>query len=100
MYQMSDCYCYFDENGEIFIKNINVPQAENPNRDKKLLLNKQEIKKISKNIERKGYSLIAYSLFLQNGKIKVDLKLAKGKNVADKRETIKERDDKRKMREL
>ena len=66
-----------------------------PVRDRKLLLNKSEIRKLIGNINEKGLTLIPYRLYFKNGKVKVELALAKGKKTYDKREAIKKRDLKR-----
>jgi len=66
-----------------------------PVRDRKLLLNKSEIKKLIVKINEKGLTLIPYRLYFKNGKVKVELALAKGKKTYDKREAIKKRDLKR-----
>ncbi|MDC7126223.1 MAG: SsrA-binding protein SmpB [Spirochaetales bacterium] len=64
-------------------------------RNRKLLAHKQEIKRLSRRIDEKGITLVPLRLYLKNSKIKVEIGLCKGKNVQDKRNTIKERDEKR-----
>lgn len=64
-------------------------------RKRKLLLHKREIAKLTGKINIKGYSLVALKIYFKNGKIKVLLGLAKGKKLYDKRQSIKERDEKR-----
>lgn len=66
-------------------------------RDRKLLLHKREIAKLQTAVQEKGYSLIPLSFYLKNGRVKVRLATAKGKKSHDKRQAIKERDDKREM---
>jgi len=66
-----------------------------PVRDRKLLLNRSEIRKLIVKINEKGLTLIPYRLYFKNGKVKVELALAKGKKTYDKREDIKKRDLKR-----
>lgn len=63
-----------------------------PVRDRKLLLNRSEIKKLIGKINEKGLTLIPYRLYFKNGLVKVELALAKGKKVYDKRESIKKKD--------
>jgi SsrA-binding protein len=63
-----------------------------PYRERKLLLNKSEIRKIRYKMEEKGMTLIPLSLYLKGGKVKVELALARGKKMYDKRETIAKRD--------
>ncbi|MBR4179810.1 MAG: SsrA-binding protein, partial [Treponema sp.] len=64
----------------------------NPDRPKKLLLHKEEIKKISRKIDQKGYTLIPLDVYLKDGRVKISLGVCKGKKQFDKRETIKSRD--------
>ncbi|MBX3487428.1 MAG: SsrA-binding protein SmpB [Candidatus Paracaedibacteraceae bacterium] len=87
-------------NGEIFLFNANIPVYEQanqfnhePKRPRKLLLHKRQVNKLIGAIQRKGMTLVALSIYFNDkGRAKVQLGLAKGKNVVDKRETIKERD--------
>lgn len=94
-----DSYCVV-ENNAIVLKKFHISlkdkSDEECTRDRKLLLTKQEISKISKKIKEKGLTLIPVSVFVnKTGLIKMDIALAKGKKNYDKRETIKERDLKR-----
>lgn len=66
-------------------------------RDRKLLMHKREIAKLKEASQEKGLTIIPLAFYLKDGRVKVRVGLAKGKNVMDKRETIKERDDKRQM---
>lgn len=66
-------------------------------RDRKLLMHKREIERFKNAIQEKGLAIIPLSLYLKEGRVKVKLALAKGKKTFDKREAIKERDDKRMM---
>jgi SsrA-binding protein len=85
---------------EIYLINANIdvyPQAKmfnhEPKRPRKLLLHKKEIKKMLGAIRRKGMTLVPLSLYFNNrGLAKIELALCRGKNVVDKRQTIKERD--------
>jgi SsrA-binding protein len=88
--------------GEIWIRSLIV--AENPfssifnhdpARKKKLLLHREEIKRIARKTEEKGYTLIPLSFYFKKGRIKVELGLCKGKKTFDKRADIRERDIKR-----
>lgn len=91
-----DAYCSFEE-GELFIRGMNISNSGNayshePTRARKLLLKKQELKKLEKDLI-KGLTIIPYSIYEnENGILKVEVCLAKGKKLYDKRETIKERD--------
>ena len=87
-------------NDEIWVKNIYISkykhdssELHNPNRNKKLLLNKSEISKIIKAINEKGASLIPTKLFInEKGLVKIQVAIGKGKKMYDKREIIKKRD--------
>lgn len=84
---------------EIWIKNCHISEYSfssifnhNPDRPKKLLLHKEEIKKLTRKVEEKGYTLIPVEFYLKNGRVKVTLGVCKGKKQFDKRATIKDRD--------
>jgi SsrA-binding protein len=85
--------------GEIWLRSFRI--AENPfssvfnhdpDRKKRLLLHREEIKRITRRVEEKGYTLIPLSFYLKNGRVKVELGLCKGKKTYDKRADIRERD--------
>jgi SsrA-binding protein len=85
--------------GEIWLRSLHI--AENPfssvfnhdpDRKKKLLLHRQEIKRVTRKVEEKGYTLIPLSFYFKNGRVKVELGLCKGKKTYDKRADIRERD--------
>lgn len=91
------------KNGEIFLINMFISKYKDGNifnheetRERKLLLHKSEIKKISKQVELNGYTLIPLKIYFVKGKAKVLLGICKGKKLYDKRETIKKRDLERK----
>lgn len=86
------------KNGEIFLKNAYIKSYENASvfkpderRDRKLLLHKKEIEKFEDAVKQKGFSIMATKVYLSKGKVKVEVGLAKGKKLYDKRETMKER---------
>jgi SsrA-binding protein len=99
-----EAYCVA-HNGEIFIRNMHVSEYENasfythkPKGDRKLLLTKKEIAKIEKFLSVKGNTLIPLKLFLSDkGWVKVEIALAQGKKLHDKRQDLKEKDDRRDM---
>jgi len=99
---ISDAHCVFNGN-ELFVKNLHIAEYSNggqnnhePKRERKLLLNKQELKKMLGKVKEKGNSIIPIRLFInEKGKAKLEIALAKGKKVYDKRESIKEKDQKR-----
>ncbi len=91
------------KNGEVWLINSNVPEFSHgnrnnhvPKRPRKLLLHEREIARFTGAVERKGMTLVPLSVYFNSrGRAKVELALAKGKNDADKRATMKERDWKR-----
>lgn len=99
-----EAYCIYN-NGEIWIRNMHITEYENgsfynhkPRADRKLLLNKKEIDKIEKFLKTKGNTLIPLKLFLsEKGWVKVEIACAIGKKIHDKRQDLKEKDDKREM---
>ncbi len=99
-----DAFC-FEENGEIFVKNIHISEYSHgtylnhePNRLRKLLLKKKEIRKIRKKLDEKGFTLIPLQLFFsKKNLVKLHIGLAKGKKLYDKREDSKAKDAKREM---
>jgi SsrA-binding protein len=99
---MVDSFCFF--NGiELYMKNVNIHSdgtsySHVPMRDRKLLLTKKELTKL-KNELTQGLSIIPYRIFLnEKGLIKVEIALAKGKKLYDKRETIKKRESEREIK--
>ncbi|MDW7670145.1 MAG: SsrA-binding protein SmpB [Bacillota bacterium] len=96
------------ENSEVFLYNVHISPYEqgnifntDPIRVRKLLLHKREIRKLIGYVQQKGYSLIPLKAYLKNGKVKIELAVARGKAQYDKRETIARRDaDRRIQKEL
>ncbi|RRD62791.1 SsrA-binding protein SmpB [Tannerella forsythia] len=99
-----DTYCYV-ERGEVWVRNMNITEYfygtynnHVARRDRKLLLNKKEIRKIQTAAKDNGFTIIPTRLFINDrGLAKVVIAIAKGKKEYDKRQSIKERDDKREM---
>ena len=94
------------KNGEVFVVNMHISKYEQGNifnhdetRSRKLLLHKSEIEKLKKELELNSYTLVPLKLYFKNGKVKVLLGLCQGKKLFDKRRTMKERDQKRRIRE-
>ena len=91
-----DAFCFF-ENGELYLKNMNISATEEafthqPLRNRKLLLNRKELLKLERSSE-KGTTIVVKRIFTnERGFIKVEIALSKGKKNFDKRETIKERE--------
>ena len=99
---ISDAYCIFID-GELWVKNLHINEYSNsghknhePKRSRKLLLNRIELNKIESKVKEKGMSIVPIRLYSnEKGKIKLEISLAIGKKIYDKRESIKEKDIKR-----
>lgn len=98
---LKDTFCLIRKN-EVYLVNMYIARYEEGNqfnhqerRTRKLLLHKNEIKKLKEKIEREGYSLVPLKAYLVNNKVKILIGVGKGKKLYDKRQTIKERDLKR-----
>ncbi|MBI2279066.1 MAG: SsrA-binding protein SmpB [Bacteroidetes bacterium] len=97
-------YCFM-KNGELFIKNMYIAEYEQgtynnhePKRDRKLLLNRSELDKLEKKKKDVGLTIVPLKVFINNkGFAKMDIALAKGKKLHDKREDLKSKDAKREM---
>ncbi len=92
------------KNGEVFLYNLHIapyPFAHNlnldPKRTRKLLLNRQEIRRLTGKTKEKGYTLIPLKLYFSNSRAKVEIGLAKGKKKVDKRHALKEKEQKREI---
>ena len=103
---LSDSYGKI-RNGEIFLVDAHISayeqasrQNHDPLRERKILLHKKEIKKLIGKVAERGFSLIPLKLYFKNGKVKVELALAKGKKAYDKREAIKKKDQRRELERL
>ena len=100
---LHDSYIIF-RNGEAFILNMHISPFKQGNifnvdsdRTRKLLLHKEEIMKIEKKAQEKVMTIVPTKVYMKKGKVKIEIALAKGKKLYDKRETIKKRDDERDM---
>jgi SsrA-binding protein len=104
---LQDGYCYIN-NGEVFAKGINItPYAQGTHynheatRERKLLLKRSEIDKLEGKVEEKGLTLVPMRLFInERGFAKLEIALAKGKKLHDKRQSIKEREAKRELSKM
>ena len=98
---IADSFCEF-QNGELFMINSHIEEYaygthfnHKAKSERKLLLNKKELKSLHKSVQNKGLTIVPLRLFTnEKGLAKVDIALAKGKKLYDKRETIKDRDNK------
>ena len=95
------------KNEEAFIINMHVSSYENgsvfnpdPTRTRKLLLSKQEIRKLDIKVKEKGYTIVPTKVYLKNGRAKIEIALAKGKKNYDKREVEKEKTINRNIRAM
>ena len=102
---LTDSYCSFNGT-ELFVKNLHIAEYtfggahynHEPKRERKLLLNKRELKKLFSKTKEKGLTIVPTLLFVNDkGLAKLDIAMAKGKKLYDKRETIKTKDTKRDM---
>jgi len=102
--QLSDAYAV-GQHGELFLLNAQIPPYKaagpllnhEPKRTRKLLLHRREVDKLLDQQQKGGYALIPLSIYFKNGRVKVEIGVAKGKRAADKRDSIAEREAKREM---
>ena len=101
---INDAYCTF-KGDELFVLNMHINEYSygtynnhDPKHDRKLLLNRKELKKMLDKVKEKGFTIVPINLFInEKGKAKLNIALAKGKHAYDKRESLKEIDIKREM---
>lgn len=104
---LNDAYCIFDRN-YLIIKNLFIAEYDHgtiynhdARRDRILLLRKPELKKLARRVDEKGLTIVPYRLYFSDrGFAKIEIALAQGKKDYDKRETMKERDNKRELDRL
>lgn len=102
---IAESFCEFNDKEELFIINMTIEEYlygtyynHKPKAERKLLLNRKELKKLKKEVSTKGLTIVPLKLFINdNGFAKLEIALAKGKKIHDKRETIKDRDNKRNL---
>ncbi|PTM09269.1 MAG: SsrA-binding protein [Bacteroidetes bacterium] len=100
---IAESFCEFNEQGELFIINMTIEEYvygnyynHRPKAERKLLLNKRELRKLEKEVRNVGLTIVPLRLYInEKGYAKLDIALAKGKKLYDKRDTIKDRDNKR-----
>ena len=102
---LSDSYIAFKK-GEAFIENMDISIYKEgnifnhePKRERKILLHKEEIRKLQQVVKKEGITVVPTKCYLHKGKAKLEIAIGKGKNAIDKRETIKNRDIQRKLKE-
>lgn len=102
---ITESFCEFNDRGELFVINMQIDEYSHashfnhkPKAERKLLLNKRELKKLHKEVKTTGLTIVPLTLFINDrGLAKIQIALAKGKKLYDKRETIKDRDNKRNL---
>jgi len=105
MASIAESFCEFNEQNELFVINMTIQEYvygnyynHKPKAERKLLLNKRELKKLAKDVNTKGLTIVPLRLFInEKGYAKLDIALAKGKKLFDKRDTIKDRENKRSL---
>ena len=102
---IAESFCEFNDHGELFVINMTVQEYDygnhfnhKPKAQRKLLLNKKELKKLEKEVKNTGLTIVPLKLFInEKGFAKLNIALAKGRKMFDKRESIKDRDNKRNL---
>ena len=102
---ITDSFCEFNERGELFVINMNIQEYawgtrynHRPKAERKLLMNKRELSKLEKEVKNVGLTIVPLRVFITDkGYAKLVIALAKGKKLYDKRETIKDRENKRNL---
>ena len=100
-----DSFCYFSRQGELWVKNMHITEYfygsynnHEAKRDRKLLLTQRELDKLQREVKESGYTIVPVRLFINSaGLAKVEIALAKGKKQYDKRQDLKEKEDRRDM---
>lgn len=108
MANLNDAYCLFDNAGNLTVKSMFISEYDHgtiynhdARRDRRLLLRKPELKKLLRRVMEKGFTIVPYRLyFSERGFAKLEIALAQGKKAYDKRDSIKERDNKRDLDRL
>ncbi|MEM9141498.1 MAG: SsrA-binding protein SmpB [Bacteroidota bacterium] len=102
---ISESFCEFNDKGELFVINMQIDEYSHashfnhrPKAERKLLLTKRELKKLEKEVTTSGFTIVPLRVFINDrGLAKMTIALAKGKKLYDKRNTIKDRDNKRNL---
>ena len=102
---IAESFCEFNDRNELFVVNMTIEEYSHgtyynhkPKATRKLLLNRRELKKLEKEVQNTGLTIIPLRLFINDkGYAKLDIAIARGKKLYDKRETIKDRDNKRNL---
>ena len=101
---LKDSYCAVTKEGELMVYNMHISPYDkgnifnrDPDRPKRLLMHKREIRKLHDLQKQQGYALIPLSVYFKDSRVKIELGLCKGKKTYDKRESVAKRDAKREM---
>ena len=102
---LADSFCEFNDRGELFVVNMYINEYSHgthynhqPKRERKLLLNKKELKKLRREVEKNGMTIVPLRMFItEKGWAKLEIGLARGRKKYDKRHLLKERDIKRQL---
>ena len=105
---IAESFCEFNERGELFVVNMHIEEYawgthynHSPKAERKLLMNKRELRKLQKEVKNVGLTIVPLRVFITDkGYAKLIIALAKGKKLYDKRETIKDRDNKRNLERI
>jgi len=105
---ITDSFCEFNDKNELYVINMSIEEYNygttynhKPKQSRKLLLNKKELKKLSKEVKNSGLTIVPLKLFInEKGFAKIRIALAKGKKLYDKRENIKDKDNKRNLERI
>lgn len=95
---LKDSFCSISNKNEVFVKNMHIKNYEKASflvdekRNRKLLLNKHEINKLSSKVKQSGFTLVPLKVYLKESLVKLEIGLAKGKHTYDKKQTLKEKD--------
>ncbi|MEK0306320.1 SsrA-binding protein SmpB [Bifidobacterium favimelis] len=97
-----EAFVSIDRNHEVWLENANIPEYLNgtwnnhaPKRKRKLLLHARQIDRLERQIQAKGYTIVPLSIYFKDGRVKVEIALARGKREYDKRQSLREEQDKR-----
>ena len=104
---LKDAYCFFKD-GELYVKNLYIKEYEHathfnhePRRTRKLLLKKGELKKLLRRVKERGFTIVPYRMYVnERGLAKLEIALAQGKKVYDKRESLRAKDQKRELERI
>lgn len=105
---LADSFCEFNDRGELFVVNMYINEYSHgthynhrPKRERKLLLNKKELRKLRREVEKNGMTIVPLRLFInEKGWAKLEIALARGRKKYDKRQLLKERDIKRQLDQI